>query len=44
MATNKKPGNWKKRTLAVIDFEISSWKKLTPCSGKLVDFVRPRDL
>ena len=30
--------------LAVIDFEMGSWSKLAPCSGKLVDFVRPRDL
>jgi phosphohistidine phosphatase len=30
--------------LAVLDFEISSWKKITPCGAKLVDFVRPRDL
>jgi phosphohistidine phosphatase len=30
--------------LAVLDFEISSWKKLSPNTGKLVDFVRPRDL
>jgi phosphohistidine phosphatase len=30
--------------LAVIDFEISNWKKLQPCSGRLVDFVRPKDL
>ena len=30
--------------LAVLEFDITSWKKLSPCSGKLVDFVRPRDL
>ena len=30
--------------LAVLDFDISSWKKLSPGTGKLVDFVRPRDL
>jgi phosphohistidine phosphatase len=30
--------------LAVLDFEIDRWSKLSPASGKLVDFVRPRDL
>ena len=30
--------------LAVIDFDIPHWKKLSPGMGKLVDFVRPRDL
>jgi phosphohistidine phosphatase len=30
--------------LAVLEFDIANWKKLSPCSGKLVDFVRPRDL
>jgi len=30
--------------LAVLDFDIPSWRKLSPCGGKLVDFVRPRDL
>jgi phosphohistidine phosphatase len=30
--------------LAVLDFDIASWTRLCPCSGKLVDFVRPRDL
>jgi phosphohistidine phosphatase len=30
--------------LAVLDFNITSWKKLSPDSGRLVDFVRPRDL
>jgi phosphohistidine phosphatase len=30
--------------LAVLDFEIASWKKLSPATGKLVDFVRPKDL
>jgi len=30
--------------LAVLEFDISSWKKLSPCSGRLLDFVRPRDL
>jgi phosphohistidine phosphatase len=30
--------------LAVLDFDLDSWSKLTPCSGRLIDFVRPRDL
>jgi phosphohistidine phosphatase len=30
--------------LAVLDFDLDGWSRLTPCSGKLVDFVRPRDL
>ena len=30
--------------LAVLDFDLDSWNKLTPCSGKLIDFMRPRDL
>jgi phosphohistidine phosphatase len=30
--------------LAVLDFEIESWRRLSPASGKLVDFVRPKDL
>ena len=30
--------------LAVLDFDIANWKKLSPGTGKLVDFVRPRDL
>ena len=30
--------------LAVLDFDISSWKLVAPCSAKLVDFVRPRGL
>lgn len=30
--------------LAVLDFEIARWKDLSPGTGKLVDFVRPRDL
>lgn len=30
--------------LAVLDFDIAHWKQLSPCGGRLVDFVRPRDL
>jgi phosphohistidine phosphatase len=30
--------------LAVLDFEIDAWSTLAPDSGKLVAFVRPRDL
>ena len=31
-------------TLAVLDFEIASWRGLKPGLGQLVDFVRPKDL
>ena len=30
--------------LAVLDFEIASWRNLKPSLGHLVDFVRPKDL
>jgi phosphohistidine phosphatase len=30
--------------LAVLDFEIARWRDIQPGEGKLVDFVRPRDL
>lgn len=30
--------------LAVLDFNIAGWKRLSPGDGRLVDFVRPRDL
>ena len=30
--------------LAVLDFDIDHWRDLKPESGKLVDFVRPKDL
>jgi phosphohistidine phosphatase len=30
--------------LAVLDFEIADWSNLKPGSGRLIDFVRPRDL
>jgi phosphohistidine phosphatase len=30
--------------LAVLDFEIASWRVLKPGSGQLVDYVRPKDL
>jgi phosphohistidine phosphatase len=30
--------------LAVLDFNIANWKRLSPGDGKLVDFVRPKDL
>lgn len=30
--------------LAVLDFDIAKWKQLSPGTGKLIDFVRPRDL
>lgn len=31
-------------SLAVIAFEGDSWKSVKPASGKLIDFVRPKDL
>jgi phosphohistidine phosphatase len=30
--------------LAVLDFDIPSWRGLKPGLGQLVDYVRPRDL
>lgn len=30
--------------LAVLDFEIERWRDLKPGTGKLADFVRPKDL
>ena len=30
--------------LAVLDLDIARWRDLAPGEGKLVDFVRPRDL
>jgi phosphohistidine phosphatase len=30
--------------LAVLDFDIASWRNLKPGSGQLVDYVRPKDL
>ena len=30
--------------LAVLDFDIARWRDLQPGEGKLVDFVRPKDL
>jgi phosphohistidine phosphatase len=30
--------------LAVLDFDIARWMDLSPGEGRLVDFVRPRDL
>jgi len=30
--------------LAVIDFDVDSWKAVKPGLGSLVDFVRPKDL
>lgn len=29
---------------AILDFDIGRWRDVAPSSGKLVDFVRPRDL
>jgi phosphohistidine phosphatase len=31
-------------SLAVLEFEIPRWKTLSPNTGRLVDFVRPRDI
>ena len=30
--------------LAVLDFEIADWSGLKPGSGRLIDYVRPKDL
>jgi phosphohistidine phosphatase len=30
--------------LAVLDFEIPNWRSLKPDSGRIVDYVRPKDL
>jgi phosphohistidine phosphatase len=30
--------------LAVLDFQIADWSEAKPGSGKLVDYVRPKDL
>ncbi len=30
--------------LAVLDFDVASWKNLSPGEGRLVDFLRPKDL
>jgi phosphohistidine phosphatase len=30
--------------LAILDFDVGRWRDVTPSSGKLVDFVRPKDL
>ena len=30
--------------LAVLDFETGRWRDVSPGDGKLIDFVRPRDL
>ena len=31
-------------SLAVIEFDVDSWAEIAPASGRLVRFVRPRDL
>lgn len=31
-------------TLAVIDFDVGDWSQIQPKSGRLVAFIRPRDL
>ncbi|HWC62701.1 MAG TPA: histidine phosphatase family protein [Rhizomicrobium sp.] len=30
--------------LAVLDFDIAKWREIQPGTGKLTDFVRPKDL
>jgi phosphohistidine phosphatase len=30
--------------LAVLDFDVQKWREIGPGEGKLVDFVRPKDL
>ena len=31
-------------TLAVLDFEIADWSSLNPGMGRLMDYVRPKDI
>ena len=30
--------------LAILDFDVGRWRDVVQASGKLVDFVRPKDL
>ncbi len=30
--------------LAVVDFDVAKWRQINPGEGRLVDFVRPKDL
>jgi phosphohistidine phosphatase len=30
--------------LAILDFDVGRWRDVAPGTGKLVDFVRPKDL
>ncbi|HVV27418.1 MAG TPA: histidine phosphatase family protein [Rhizomicrobium sp.] len=30
--------------LAILDFDVGRWRDVAPATGKLVDFVRPKDL
>jgi phosphohistidine phosphatase len=30
--------------MAVLDFDVEKWREISPGEGKLVDFVRPKDL
>ncbi len=30
--------------LAILDFDVKRWRDVAKASGKLIDFVRPKDL
>ncbi len=42
--TEKLAAKFPTAALAVLDFDIADWSQAKPGSGKLVDFVRPKDL
>jgi phosphohistidine phosphatase len=43
-ASGKDKDKFPTGALAVLQFEISDWGKLSPHSGTLVDFIRPKEL
>lgn len=43
-ARERLAGKFPTAALAVIDFDVSSWRDVMPGEGKLVDFVTPADL
>jgi phosphohistidine phosphatase len=43
-ASDKDKDKFPTGALAVLQFEISVWGKLSPHSGTLVDFIRPKEL
>jgi phosphohistidine phosphatase len=42
--TEKLAAKFPTAALAVLDFDIADWSEAKPGSGKLVDYVRPKDL